>query len=128
MPAAPSVRRSIVLASPPRRVWETVSRPERLSRWLGGEVELDVRPGGEGVVRLPDGARRAVVEDVRPGRRLTFHWWDEDAEGDTPADAGATTVTIDLYPVDAGTQVIVTERPVEGGTQAITAAAHLVAA
>lgn len=128
MRPAHTVRRSVVLEAPPRRVWETVSRPERLSRWLGGEVELDVRPGGDGVVRLPGGTRRAVVEDVSPGRRLAFHWWDEEAQGDTPADRGATTVTIDLHPVDAGTRVTVTERPAEGGVQAATASARLVAA
>lgn len=95
------VTRTTVLPAEPARVWEAVGSPERLSRWLGVDVEVDLRPGGEGMAREPDGSvRHLVVEEVEPGERLTFHWW----QGDS-----GSTVEIDLEPAGDGTLLRVTE-------------------
>ena len=95
------VTRTTVLPAEPARVWEAVGSPERLSRWLGVEVELDLRPGGEGMARERDGSvRRLVVEEVEPGERLAFHWWRDDR---------GSTVEIDLKPAGDGTALRVTE-------------------
>ncbi len=110
MEAEQQVTRSVEIPADAGAVWERVSDERQLSAWLGGQVELDVRPGGEGLLRQPDGgARRMVVEEVRPGERLAFHWWPAEREGRTPADAGATTVDIRLVPLEHGTRVTVTE-------------------
>lgn len=114
MAIAARVTRTTMLPADPDRVWEVVGSPERLSRWLGVDVDLDVRPGGEGTARDPDGSvRRMVVEDVEPGRRLAFHWWpvapNREREARTPAEAGASMVEIDLEPAEGGTLVRVTE-------------------
>lgn len=99
------VTRTVVLPATPSRVWDAVGAPDRLSRWLGVDIELDVRPGGEGTARDPDGTtRRLVVDDVQPGARLSFSWWPE-PRGHGPASA----VEIDLEPVDGGTRLRVTE-------------------
>ncbi|MGH8903047.1 MAG: SRPBCC family protein [Egibacteraceae bacterium] len=104
------VTRTTALPVELERVWEAICSPERLSRWLGVDVDLDVRPGGEGTARDPDGdVRRMVVEDMEPGRRLAFHWWPCQHPARTPAEAGASTVEIDLEPVEGGTLVRVTE-------------------
>ncbi len=58
-------------------LWEAVVNPERLAGWLGDEVELDVRPGGEGRIVDDGQARQVVVDDVVDGQRLTFTWWPE---------------------------------------------------
>jgi uncharacterized protein YndB with AHSA1/START domain len=103
----PRVTRTAHLPADPARVWEAVRSPDRLSRWLGADVDLDVRPGGEGTAREPGGTvRRLVVEEVEPGTRLTFQWWP--ADDDTPG-WDASTVEIDLEPADGGTLVRVTE-------------------
>ncbi|MGH8931516.1 MAG: SRPBCC domain-containing protein [Egibacteraceae bacterium] len=116
------VTRTVVLPATPSQVWHSVGSPDRLSRWLGVDIELDVRPGGEGTAREPDGTtRRLVVDDVQPGARLSFSWWPEprghgpDAStasrpgSAAPAAGPASAVEIDLEPVDGGTRLRVTE-------------------
>ena len=67
-------------------------------------VELDARPGGEGVFRWDDGeVRVAHVEEVVPGERLGFRWSD--------GDGAESTVTIDLEDIDGGTRLRVVETP-----------------
>ena len=81
--------------------WETVTE---LEGWLADEADLELDPGQEGTLRLPDGEeRRAVVEEVEPGQRLAFWWW----AGDEPA----TLVELRLEPVvdGRGTRVVVVE-------------------
>jgi len=124
MPAPQQVTRTVDVPARPEHVWErSVGDAGGLSTWLGGEVELDVRPGGTGTLREPGGtARRLVVEEVTPGERLAFHWWPAEAEGRTPADAGATTVDIRLVPVPDGTRVTVTETAAYAATACVAPA------
>jgi uncharacterized protein YndB with AHSA1/START domain len=104
------VVRTVVLPVAPPRVWEAVSCPDRLSRWLGVDVELDARPGGQGMARERDGVvRHLVVEDVKPGQRLAFSWWPAGTDGQPLPEPGASTVEIDLQPVEGGTLLRVTE-------------------
>jgi uncharacterized protein YndB with AHSA1/START domain len=71
------VEREIVVPEPPEEVWEALTEPERLEEWFATEVELDARPGGEGVFRWGDGEeRRAVVREVEEPRRLVLEWED----------------------------------------------------
>src|SRR6478672_10852641 len=64
-PATRTVERSVVLPLPAEEAWEVVTEREHLEGWLAREVELDLRPGGEGRFRLDDGSERdAVVESV----------------------------------------------------------------
>jgi uncharacterized protein YndB with AHSA1/START domain len=126
------VTRTRVLPVSPERIWEAIGSPEQLSRWLGMDVDLDIRPGGEGTARDPDGSlRRIAVEDVEPGRRLTFHWWAAPNRADgaacTPAEAGASTVEIDLEVVEGGTLVRVTETAPPGTELVASAAPRLLA-
>jgi uncharacterized protein YndB with AHSA1/START domain len=102
------VERQVELDAAPDEVWSAVTAPERLSEWLGADVELDVRPGGTGTLVDPDGRRHPVlVEEVVPGRRLGLWWWPDD-DGDGPASA----VTFELEPVEAGrTRLRVIESP-----------------
>ncbi len=71
-----AVVREVSLDADREEVWSALTEPDRLSAWLGGRVEVEVRPGGRGTVTRDDGAsRRLVVEAVDPGRRLAFRWW-----------------------------------------------------
>lgn len=87
----------IVLDAPAADVWEAVTDPEQLSQWLGSEVEIDPRPGGD----LTVDDRTGWVEEVEPGRRLSF-WWSRPGED-------ATRVEIDLEEDEHGTTVRVAE-------------------
>jgi uncharacterized protein YndB with AHSA1/START domain len=86
------VAREIHVPRPAEEVWEVVADPERLGVWLGGDLELELRPGHRGSFRSPDGrTRRVFVLGVDDGRELSFRWWpDTDAGG-----ASTVTITVD---------------------------------
>jgi uncharacterized protein YndB with AHSA1/START domain len=95
---AMEVEREIVVPEAPEEVWEALTEPERLEEWFASEVELDARPGGEGVFRWGDGdERRAVVRELEEAERLVLDW-----------DDGGT-VAIELETSEDGTLVRVVE-------------------
>ena len=92
------VTREIVFPVSPDEVWEALTDPEQLEEWFANNVELDVRPGGEGVFRWDDGdERRATVLEVEPCERLLLDW---DEEGE---------VEFTLEEVADGTRLLVRE-------------------
>jgi uncharacterized protein YndB with AHSA1/START domain len=92
------IEREIVVPESPDAVWEALTEPERLEEWFASEVELDARPGGEGVFRWGDGDERgAVVRELEEAERLVLDW----------DDGGS--VVVELEPVEAGTLVRVVE-------------------
>jgi uncharacterized protein YndB with AHSA1/START domain len=92
------VEREIVVPEPPDEVWEALTEPERLEEWFATEVELDARPGGEGIFRWGDGDERAaVVRELEEAERLVLDW-----------DDGGT-VVVELEPLVEGTRVRVVE-------------------
>jgi uncharacterized protein YndB with AHSA1/START domain len=105
------VRRAVELDAPADAVWSALTEDGVLSEWFGGPANLDPVPGGSGRFELDDGdVRRARVDEVVPGRRLTWRWW---SEGD---DTGPiTSVTFELTETATGTRLVVTERPLLAG-------------
>jgi len=106
------VGRSVILAAEPDEVWALLHEDggEGLGAWLGDQVEVEVRPGGPGRVVDDDGvARELCVQEVDPGRRLSWLWWPEDG-------GPVSSVEITIDPVEpgtgAGTRVTVIEAPV----------------
>ena len=97
------VERCVEVAAPASEVWEAVTEPDQLSRWLGVDVDMDVQPGGAARFVGPDGRRLGLVEEVVPERRLVFSWWP------TPGFGRTSRVEIDLVEADAGTEVRVVE-------------------
>jgi uncharacterized protein YndB with AHSA1/START domain len=72
------VEERIELDAPITDVWAALTDPDQLGEWLGGDVELDVRPAGAGRVVDTDGTVRDVlVTAVDAHRRIAWHWWDE---------------------------------------------------
>lgn len=117
------VTREVELPVGADEAWETVTE---LEEWLVDDADLVLEPGEEGTLVLPGGEeRRAVVEDVEPGERLTFWWW----AGDEPA----THVELTLAPAVSGTRVRVVESghvvgPVASAAASLVAASTLVCA
>jgi uncharacterized protein YndB with AHSA1/START domain len=92
------VTREIVFPESPDDVWEALTDPEQLEEWFANDVDLDVRPGGDGVFRWDDGEERhATVLVVEPGTRLVLDW-DDDGE-----------VEFTLEEVEEGTRLLVRE-------------------
>lgn len=72
------VEREVVFPAPPDEVWEALTDAERLEEWFANDVELDARPGGEGVFRWADGdERRAIVRELEEERRIVLDWDDD---------------------------------------------------
>jgi uncharacterized protein YndB with AHSA1/START domain len=98
------VRREVVLAVPREEAWELIVDPRELEAWLADDVDIEIRPGAEGIVRWDDGSvREAYVEEVEPGRRVALQWW---ARGEA-----ASLVELTLDDVDDGTRLTVVELP-----------------
>ena len=93
------VTREVTLPVGAEEAWETVTE---LDEWLVEDADVELEPGAEGTLTLPDGSERSVVvADVEPGSRLEWWWWD----GDQPA----THVSLTLTPAVSGTRVVVVE-------------------
>ena len=98
------VTRTVVLPVTRDEAWEALTEPERLREWFANDVELDVRPGGEGMFRWDNGeSRRAVVDEVAEGERLVLHWEDDSR------------VELELDDAPAGTRVLVRETSPDWG-------------
>ena len=99
------VTREIVFPESPGEVWEALTEPDRLEEWFANDVELDPRPGGDGIFRWADGEeRRATVVVAEPGERLVLDW---DDEGE---------VEFTLEEVEEGTRLLVRESTPEFST------------
>lgn len=115
------IERTLRVDAPAEEVWESLTDPERLGEWLG-EVEIDLRPGGELAARTGEGdERHGFVEDVEEGRRLSFWWTSDDDEPSTRVEIeidegeGRTVVTVaesrPLVALDLGPDVLWAGRP-----------------
>ena len=107
------VEREVLLPASPEEVWPAVSQSEQISAWFGAEAQLDLRPGGRGVFRWPDGTERSVlVEEAEPPHRLSFRWLPFQRTGaNEVVPLPATRVEITLEEVPEGTRLRVLERP-----------------
>jgi uncharacterized protein YndB with AHSA1/START domain len=100
------VERSLEVARPVEAVWELLATPRALGAWLGGAMDLEIRPGAKGTFR-PDGdgpTRWVTIGVVDPPRELRLVWWYDGG------DRGLVTVRVDE--VDGGAVVHVREQRV----------------
>ena len=78
--AGDRIERDVLIEAPIDVVWEVISRPEHIVHWFSDEAQLDLRPGGEGVLTF--GMKTATqlaayhlrVEAVEAPRRLAYRW------------------------------------------------------
>ena len=104
-----SIVRETVVAAPPERVWEVLTRPEYLPRWFGAEkAEIDLRPGGSLVMEWAEhGTGYARVERVDEPELFSFSWAIEPGVAPTPGEE--TLVEFTLTPEADGTRLRVEE-------------------
>ncbi|MFZ5817004.1 MAG: SRPBCC domain-containing protein [Bacillota bacterium] len=78
------------------RVWQALTDPEEMSRWMGHRViALELRPGGRLEV---EGLHAGTIRELEPPRRMVWAWDPDD--GSQPM-----VETITLHPADGGTRV-----------------------
>lgn len=71
------VVREVELDSDAGSAWRAITDESGLSEWIGGEVEIELEPGGDLKVSGADGDRSGFVELVDEGRSVSF-WWSEE--------------------------------------------------
>jgi uncharacterized protein YndB with AHSA1/START domain len=103
------VEREIRIEAPPSVVFEFLTEPAKMVRWMGTEAVLEPWPGGRYYVNLNghEGVSGEVLE-VIPERRLVFSWGWQD--GSLPLAPGQSTVEIALEPAGEGTRLRLTHR------------------
>jgi len=107
-PARPlemDIRWSTLVRADPGRVYDALTTAGGLDNWFTHGASVDARPGGEIHFRWVNwGPDRTTAEDggpvleARRPERFVFHW-----SPDNPS--YATTVEIDIYPIEGATRV-----------------------
>lgn len=105
------IDRTLTIRATVEALWPAISTADGLEAWLGGEVEIDPRPGRPVLVRWPDrSTSRGLVERVEAPRRFVFRWRRIAGAGLNLAVGDPTRVEISLSPVgDGATRVHIVE-------------------
>lgn len=107
--AADPIVKVIYIEAPPKEVFEFLTDPAKMVRWMGLEAELDPQPGGK--YRLDPNGRDVIQGtylEVVPNSKIVFTWgWDQPGHR---VPAGSTTVEIQLEARGEGTSVRLTHR------------------
>ena len=111
--AGDRIEREVLIEAPVDVVWEVISQPEHIVRWFSDEAELDLRPGGDGLltfeVKATDqpAAYHLRFEVVEPPRRLSYRW--VYPHGEEPRPGNSMLVEFTLAEDDGRTRLTVVE-------------------
>lgn len=104
--------KEVFIEAPPSVVFQFLTDPQKMIRWIGINAKIDPRPGG--IYWLDPNGRdfiRGEYVEVIPNRRVVFTWGFENPSPGMPAvPAGSTQVEIDLEPEGKGTRLRLTHR------------------
>lgn len=97
-----TIERELRIAARPETVFDFWTDPVRMARWMGRDIRLDPRPGGEFRIDYngTDIALGAFVEVDRPHRLVLTWGWEAPGDATPP---GASTVEVTLTPEGDGT-------------------------
>ena len=98
----PEVVRSVDIQAPPSAVWKWFASQESLRRWLGSELEIDLRVGGAYQLLGPDKETwiSGSVLELIPEGRLVLSWMEQAGDWVYPS-----RLVISLLATSTGTQV-----------------------
>jgi uncharacterized protein YndB with AHSA1/START domain len=66
-----------LLPGPIERVWDHLTRPENVKRWLANDISLEGKVGGEVTLELEDGAVvTGTVTRYEPPHAIAYTWDD----------------------------------------------------
>ena len=96
------VARELLIDARPETVFEFLTDPALILRWMGTDAELEPRAGGIYRVAVnPRSIVRGEFVEVVPHSRVVFTWGFEEA--DATVGPGASTVEVTLEPDGGGT-------------------------
>jgi uncharacterized protein YndB with AHSA1/START domain len=99
--------KQVFIDAPPSVVFQFLTDPTKMIRWMGVQAEIDPKPGG--IYRLDPNGRdviRGEYLEVIPDSRVVFTWgWETPSPGMPPVPAGSTRVEIDLQAEGNGTRL-----------------------
>jgi len=104
------VERELEIAAAPEQVWELLTDPDHVTRWMGQWAAFDLRPGGEYRVGVqPGSVAQGEFVEIDPPRRLayTFGW---EAGTQSVVAPGSSVVEFELVPHGDGTLLRFTHR------------------
>ena len=101
----PELALALWAAAPAERLFELVTTPRGLARWLG-RATVDLRPGGRYRVDLGGDAAAGTYTVVDPPARVVFGWGQEGG----PLEPDSSSVEIRLTPAGDGTLVALEQR------------------
>ena len=105
------IEREVVVDAPVEVVWRTITEPEQIRQWFADRVELELEPGGRGLMGFEDRAVPLVVEAVEPPTRFSFRW--NHPAGEEPAASNSTLVQFTLVGDGERTHLRVVESGLE---------------
>ena len=108
------IEREVVIDAPVEVVWRTITEPEQIRQWFADRVELELEPGGRGLMGFEDRAFPLVVEALEPPTRFSFRW--NHPAGEQPAAGNSTLVDFMLVGEGERTRL----RVVESGLELLT--------
>jgi uncharacterized protein YndB with AHSA1/START domain len=68
------IEREVVIDAPVEVVWRTITEPDQIGQWFAECVELELKPGGRGLLIMEGQDDPIVVEAVEPPTRFSFRW------------------------------------------------------
>jgi uncharacterized protein YndB with AHSA1/START domain len=99
--------KEVFIDAPPSVVFQFLTDPTKMVRWMGVQAEIDPKPGG--IYRLDPNGRdviRGEYLEVIPDSRVVFTWgWETPSPGMPAVPAGSTRVEIDLQAEGSGTRL-----------------------
>ena len=97
-----TLRRELFIEADQATVFAFFTDPDKMTRWMGTQIQLDARPGGIYLVNVNGKhVARGEFEEVTPNSRIVYSFgWENGAMGVLP---GTSKIEIDLAPKDRGT-------------------------
>lgn len=97
-----TIERDVELMATPEQIWERITDSSMISEWMGGDVEIEPRPGGR-ITFSPEGGPGVwgTVEEVVVHERIQWSWRTDEGR--------PSLIEFELSPAEDGTTVIVRE-------------------
>lgn len=112
-----NIEQDILIDAPVDVVWRVVTEPEQVSMWFSDEVDLEAKPGYEGVLTFNDRATKqslsvhVTVESVEQDRSFSYRWLHP--QGAAAGEGNSLLVEFTLTPEGEGTRLRVVETGLE---------------
>lgn len=110
-----AVRRDMAIAAPVVNVWELLTDPDQITRWMGMSASFDLTPGGAYRIEVvPGNVAAGEFVTIDPPKRLAYTWGWEIGDAAEIVPAGTTLVEIDLTEVGSETLLSLTHQDLPG--------------